>query len=266
MAILLARAILTWRYGPDGVPGTAGTEERRLGHLPRWNSKLGDTAPNAGVGYPNATCTGINIGNVLHPPSYPFSTTNAFDWGWGDGLPSRLTMICFPALNPAAPLPTLPTLYPNSPPPPLYALNLAPNLGNFASLPNIPWSYAEPGVWTSYQGGVNWSNDTGLPTPGLFWGKVGAGSTPTSIVADTTQPGWPEGTASQPGWAPSEWVNTSTPPAYTYYVYFATGPLKSSSWGVNNNTNYMTLSVANMPATPQEGRLLLHLHVSNRAS
>ena len=40
-----------------------------------------------------------------------------------------------------------------------------------------------------------WGNDQGLPTPGLFWGKVALSppspaSTPSTIYADMTQPGW----------------------------------------------------------------------------
>ena len=63
VAIFLSQALITWRYGPDGLPGAAGTEERRLGHLPRWNSKLGATNINlgihdaAGAPYPNVAPT-----------------------------------------------------------------------------------------------------------------------------------------------------------------------------------------------------------------
>jgi hypothetical protein len=170
VAILLSRAIINWRHGPPPtgytvpMPGTPGTEERRLGHLPRWSSRLNWIPPT-----PPTWNSDIGIG---YPPTG--------NWGLQDFLPS------------------------------LYV--------NVTDLTQ-QWSYAEPGVWTSYLGGGNWGNDQGLPFPGLFWGTVASYSAGT-LTANTSQPGWRD-------WPPNMWNNNSltnpTPPPYTYYIYFATG-------------------------------------------
>ena len=86
VAILLARAIINWRHGLDGFPGTRGTEERRLGHLPRWSSTLGWTQQDTGIS-PNP-----NLSGVVFPASNPA-------WGTADGFPSRFIMTCLPGLN-----------------------------------------------------------------------------------------------------------------------------------------------------------------------
>jgi hypothetical protein len=77
IAILLARAIILGRQagGTDIVPGSEWVEEKRLGHLPRWNATLGwdpdDLAAyDVGVGYPDPTFN------------------DKFELGWDDGLPS----------------------------------------------------------------------------------------------------------------------------------------------------------------------------------
>jgi hypothetical protein len=200
LAILLSRAIINWRYGPspsgytNPLPGNPGTEERRLGHLPRWNSKLGWTNFDyVGVAYPtpsppyNPDDTGVG---------YPPGATGKYDWGLDDGFPSLF-------------------------------INETNVLGT------TPWSYFEPGVWSSFLGtGATtplqlapsvsapaytiptfpWGNDTGLPFPGLFWGKVLNYSAPTAtLTADNSQPGWRD-------WPAALWNGD--------YIYFATGPDK----------------------------------------
>ena len=255
MAILLSRAIIAWRDGPEGVPGSVGTEERRLGHLPRWNSKLsvttayvpsgstttaytnppscwnsgietpvGDTNVNAGVLYPNANCLGVGTTTDPPYPSYSsfISISNTFDWGWGDGLPSRLTMICFPEPNPS------------------YALNLAPNLDILLPYTS-QWSFIEPGEWQSYTGGGIWNNDIGLPLPGLFYGKIYAGSSATSVIADNTQPGWRD-------WPANNWGGGG------YWIYVATGPSKGAMAQIKANAaNTLTLVGSGLAAIPNPG-------------
>ena len=195
LAIILAQALITWRYGPDGLPGTAGTEERRLGHLPRWNSKLGATNINLGIR--------DALGNPYPPPPSggPF-------WGLGDY--NTTTGQYYDVTN------FLGSLLVNWPCP-------APAPAGF------PESYSEPGgattnpptgEWRSYNyldAATPWGNDQGLPPPGLFYGKVALSppspaSTVSTIYADMTQPGWRD-------WPISLWNG--------YYVYFATG---SDKW------------------------------------
>jgi hypothetical protein len=171
VAILLSQALITWRYGPDGLPGTAGTEERRLGHLPRWNSKLGaQTVTGDIVGIHDA-------GGNAYPPASP---------AWGAST--------YNGVN---------TYYGN--------YDLASLLINWAGPGLFPMSYFEPGggmttpptgEWRSYSTDATWGNDKGLPVPGLFWGKVGTGSLGNSVVADNAQPGWRD-------WPGSIWNNCS---------------------------------------------------------
>ena len=195
MAILLSRAIINWRHGPDGVPGAAGTEERRLGHLPRWNSKLGWTSAD-------------DVGSATaYPPSGPLFPN--YSWGWHDH----------------------PSLF----------INATGILGP------TPWSYPEPGVWSSYLGNANWStdialpmpgvywgNDVGLPVPGLFWGKMTSGSTTATVCADTTQPGWRD-------WPAHIWQGD--------YIYIATGPYKWT-WQIISDNTSSSLSFATALAPP----------------
>ncbi len=202
VAILLSRAIINWRHGPDGVPGTAGTEERRLGHLPRWSNKLGVTAAG-----------GVNTG-----VGYPGPTNNKFEWGYDDSFPNPPFALC-PNYELADLLITVPALL--GPPPWVEA-----------------WSYSEPGIWNSYLGNGVWGNDLGLPTPGLFWGKmsIATASTPIRVYADITQPGWRD-------WPVNLWQND--------YIYIATGPFKWT-WAVITSNDASSLSFA-VPLLPLTG-------------
>ncbi|MGD1001687.1 MAG: hypothetical protein ABSA67_13420 [Candidatus Brocadiia bacterium] len=169
VAILLSQALMNWRYGPDGVPGTAGTEERRLGHLPRWNSKLGATSINLGI---------HDAAGNPYPPGGPA-------WGASSNPNDTLASLLITWAGPGF----FPTTYfePGGP---------------------LPVPPAPPtGEWRSYSStDAKWGNDQGLPVPGLFWGIVALSppslpSNTTTIYADKTQqPGWHD-------WPASIWNN-----------------------------------------------------------
>ncbi len=158
MAIFLSQAMINWRYGPDGLPGTAGTEERRLGHLPRWNSKIGATTPT-GVIAGIHDATGIAYPNVAP----------TLAWGANRRQPDL-------ALD-------------------HLARSGSGVLSRSYSEPGGAVANPPTGEWRSYSTDHTWGYDLGLPAPGLFWGKValsppGPLSSATTIYADTTQPGW----------------------------------------------------------------------------
>ena len=73
VAILVNKAILAWRHGNNKVPGMPGTEEHRLGHLPRWSATIGCAGVNAGTGWPGNSDT-------------------SKEWGHNDGLPSSVLL------------------------------------------------------------------------------------------------------------------------------------------------------------------------------
>ena len=221
VAIELSRAIINWRNGPPpsgynvALPGNPGTEERRLGHLPRWNSKLGWAASAGDVGV-----------------GYPPGATGKYDWGYQDGLPSLfINMLMGPlALSQQC----------SYFEPCVWSSFLGyPGYGATPVLQLAPWPPAPPNNPITIPT-FPWGNDTGLPFPGLFWGKVLNYSTAT-LTADNSQPGWRD-------WPPSLWNG--------YYIYFATGPDKWCCAKITGSTaTQLTLSTfwpfpQSIPATP----------------
>jgi hypothetical protein len=89
VAILLAKAIILGRQygGSDTIPGVSGSEEKRLGHLPRWSETLGCTNINAGVQFPSDSNNKNEFGwDNLLPSSFTerLPTTGVYDWSYAE--------------------------------------------------------------------------------------------------------------------------------------------------------------------------------------